>query len=209
MGLFNWKLIATVIILLAVIAVALSMHPAMSDFIDKVFKKLYGAAPAKEPVRNVSFILTSDEYNDLYFSGNINIILDSDSFSAEMSSGNITTSEKITIVGTSISGHVTGKNIFFEGDFSKIETEGTSMSFNAGSIKANSTFNTLRIDNLKLDKFDMARASGTIMLDNAMTTIGYKNLSISYPLASFMFNNSLHVEGIANKITGEGIAVGP
>jgi hypothetical protein len=42
-----------------------------------------------------------------------------------------------------------------------------------------------------------------------MTTIGYKNISIESPLASFMFNSSLHVEGIASKIVAEGIVVGP
>jgi hypothetical protein len=209
MSLFNWKLIATVIILLGIIAVALSMSPAVSDFFDKVFDRLSGFVPAKEPERNVSFILTADEYNDLKFTNqNINIILNSDNFSAELSTGNITANKNISIIGTRISGYVSGKNIFFEGDFSRIETEGTLISFNTGSIKSNSTFNTLMIDNLKLDKFDMAMASGTIMFDNVMTTIGYKNISIESPLASFMFNSSLHVEGIASKIVAEGIVVG-
>lgn len=209
MGVFDWKIIATVIILLCIIAVAVSMHPSMSEFADKVFDKLSAFVPATEPERNVSFVLLSDEYVDLRFTNqNINIIINNDNFYAELDSGNITTSNYVSITGTSISGYVTGRDIFFEGEFSRISAEGIAITFKAGSIRANSTFSNLTIENLKLAELNIPSASGTIMFGNSMTTIGFKNVTIISPMASFIFSSNLQTEGVANKITGDGIAIG-
>lgn len=209
MGLLDWKLIATVIILLGIIAVALSMHPAMSDFVDRVFERFFELTPATSPERNISFILSSDEYVDLNFKGqNINIVLKSDNFSAELSTGKIESSNNVSITGAEVSGYVTGKNIFFEGDFSRIGLEGTTISFDSGHIKANATFESLLIENLELAKLELPMASGTIIFDDSMTSIAYKNVTITSLLASIRFNSQMHTEGIANKLSAENIVIG-
>ena len=92
MGIFNWKAIATVFILLGIIMVVLSTSPTVSGFFvsmkDRLFD-LFDIAGDDQVIRNVSFSVTTTDYGPIIFTTNrpINISLDGDFSGAVTISG--------------------------------------------------------------------------------------------------------------------------
>ena len=213
MGIFNWKAIATVFILLGIIMVVLSTSPTVSGFFvsmkDRLFD-LFDIAGDDQVIRNVSFSVTTTDYGPIIFTTNrpINISLDGD-FSGDVtiagSPGNVKSSS-VRINNFMGSGRIESSRLNINGDFSSIIT--TDLAINvSGTVSTDSSFNNLVVKNLGLARLQVQDASGSVYAKGNEIKITEEDLDIVNPLGTFEFDNELTVKASASTITGETVSV--
>lgn len=193
---FNWKIIVTVFITLGVLLAALSTNPAIDDFYQAAKERIFGVLEEKV-TRNVTFTVSADSYTNLSFSGNMNFIITPVDFSADVKDGKIYTNKTIQIIGFTGSGSIDRDLLTLDGEFKKIEQEGTSISFAQGPIKASSTYSRIAAENLTLKHLTIP--GGKLTLGG--TEISFSSAAeIYYPQGDFEFDSGLKASGAASKI---------
>lgn len=213
MGIFNWKVIATVFILLGIIMVVLSTSPTVSGFFvsvkDRLFD-LFDIDTEQYLVRNVSFSVSSAGYGPIIFSTErpINISLDGD-FSGDVTiagtAGNMKSST-VTIKNFVGSGKIEDGRININGDFGSIITTDIAINL-SGIVSSDSSFTSLVVHNLGIQRIQLQDASGSLYAKGNEIKVTSEDLDIVNPLARFEFSDKLMIEGSASAITGETVSV--
>lgn len=199
---FDWKIIVTVIILLGIIAFFISTQTPVQEFFKSIKDSILsflGYTVVEE--RNVSFSITT-EYDSISFKDEINITIHPIIFSANTSDMSIETSD-IVNMDFSGSGKIAGRTLVLDGTTNKIEIANSSMTFNKASVKAETTFTKLTIDDLELRELKIS--SGSLFVKG--TEIKFSGSVVIYnPEGRFEFQ-PIDAEGV-NVDFEEGVGVG-
>jgi len=196
----NKKHIISILITLVILLVLVSRTTEVSNFFGDIGDVASDIIPSNV-IRNVSLSLTLDNYDKTeYFANNVNIILNPKLFSAKIGSGSIESSDQITITNYTGSLIIQPNTIIFDGNFQDIEIDKSAIKFQGESIKGNSSFDNLVIENLEINKFSMDNANGKIKIGNTDTTISNEKLIIKNPKGTFYYDQKLRIEGFSSSI---------
>jgi len=154
---FDWKIIVTVIILLGIIAFFISTQTSVQEFFKFVKENVYSFFGEVVEERNISFSLVA-EYDNISFKDDVNITIHPIIFSANIRDMNIETSDTVNM-DFSGSGKISGRALSLDGTTNKVEIANSSMTFRKASMKSESTFTKLIIDNLELKELKLRNGS--------------------------------------------------
>ncbi len=91
--------------------------------------------------------------------------------------------------------------MILDGRFERIEFPDLTIKFEQGTIKSESFFNYLEIENLALKELKLRKVSGSLFVNNIETDITSRDIEITSPIGRFEFNNTLRIDGFADKIS--------
>lgn len=196
----DWKIIATVLVTLIALLVALGNHPAVKGFFAAVTERLPAIATEDNINRSVSFSAILDSKDPLLLDAkrNINITMNAVDISSSTGGANLTLKNKeLRIIGYKGLVLVNGSNIEINGTFERFETSDL-MFFVSDVIYSKGTFSSARIDDVVLKEY--ITASGGVAAVDGSEIKFFAGLRIENPLADFLFGEKLVITGRAKKI---------
>jgi len=209
-----WKLLATVLIVLVLLAFLLSSNPQVTEFFSSIYGGLTDVVSSFEIEENrtVNFTLILSGYENISYdsSKTMNITLNAAKFQLTVEDANLNgTANDIFIINYrgKVEINDTMNNITLDGRFESLLVPGIA-SFSNTNIVADIQFTTMKIDNFRPRKL-VANTTGTLTLgaaENTFTGI----IEADSILGTFTFDDGLTIVGHAKKISipGSGITVG-
>lgn len=195
---FNWKIVATIFITLGILVAFLSTSPQLGNFFDVLREKIYSIVPEQQVERNISFLLVTDAANITAQAKDVNIEVRTNNFTAQLKDVSINSKGTVKILGFSGLLSVANRNLALDGSFKKVEVEDTTITFPQGTIKSQSTWESMVVDNLAMKELVVPKGKLTV---NNVETDSASEIRISSPLGKFEFDSQLQVTGKANKIS--------
>jgi len=195
---FNWKIVATIFITLGILVAFLSTSPQLGNFFDALREKLYSIVPEQKVERNISFSLAADATNISAQARDINIRLETNNFTAQLKDVSVSSKGRIRILGFFGLLSINSRNLALDGSFKKVELEDTTLTLPQGTIKSQSAFASLAIDNLAMKELVVPKGKLTV---NNVETDSANEIRIFSPLGRFEVDSKLQVTGKANKIS--------
>lgn len=201
--LVSWKIFATVVIVLAILAYLLASNPDVARFFSSISSRVGGAVDAGlEAKRPVEFSLQLDSYGPVGFSKGrlLNISITGD-ITAKLKEGGIHASKSLNIINYQGLGTV-ADTLMLDGTFGRIEVPEFSLTIN-GPISMDSPYSVVEIDNLVIKSLGM-NSSGVLVVRGTETKFT-GTISINEPAGRFVFDRTngtrLSIEGTAQKIS--------
>ncbi len=197
----DWKIIATMLITLAIIIAVLSTQTDLAGFLDSIIGGL-SAFSGGEASRNVSIDIITDYGN---FSSKIrgsDITATGDNFSMETDSATYRIPASVDIINFTGAASVSGKTLVLDGTFQAIKIGSVEVSVKSGKMtKSAITFVNLTVYNLSVVKLNSKSASGSFASTGLEIKITSKGIDVVEPLGKFEFSDKLHITGTANRIS--------
>lgn len=206
---FDWKIVVTIIIVMAVAAGYVGTNPAVSGFFDTIGTKL--SSFTGSPQSGVEFTLKTNSYADIDFSAkkpaNITVIGNT---TAILKSGTFST-KSMSIYDFTGSGSLRGNELILNGKIGKIELPEITVAVQE-TISSNSTFTSMSADYLTARDITIKGTAGTLTAKGATTQFS-GDITITSPSGSFEFYKNdvaFALSGKSNKITipSAGINIG-
>lgn len=201
--LFDWKIIATVFALFAVVLGFLGTSPVVSGFFNSVFGTFSGSIDLDffKDTRDVPFSLNITEYPEITLtvknSGNIS--LEPDEFTATVNNAKISNAKTVKIYDFKGTANVKNMTITLDGTFQSIEVDsGTTLS--GSKIQASGTFKKVVIENAEIKTLDVT-TTGTLTLNGTEIIFVQKDINIKSPSGTFYFSNYMYIDGYASSIS--------
>ncbi len=204
-----WKILATVMITLVILAVLLSSNPEIARFFNSIFGRFSDVVETEE-ARNVQFTLHIDKYDKIAYDSSrpVNISLNAKRFETKISGVDVNgTGKGISITNYRGKIEIDNATIALDGRFDTLLLPGAA-SFPSGTIAVASDFNGVKLENFGPKEF-IINTTGTL------TVAGSENrfngtISIDSLLGTFDFGDKLTIAGKAKKIRipASGISVG-
>lgn len=201
--LFDWKIIATVFAMFAVLLGFLGTSPVVSSFFNSVFGTFSGSVDLDffEETRDVPFSLNITDYPEMSFnikdSGNIS--LEPDEFTATVNNAKISNAKTVKIYNFKGTANVKNKTLTLDGTFQNLEIDsGTILS--GSKIQASGTFKKVTLENAGTKTLNLI-TTGTLVLNSTEIRFTNKNIDIKSPLGMFYFSNHMYIDGYASSIS--------
>lgn len=205
---FDWKLVVTIIIVMALVMVYLGSNPAVSGFFGTIKEKFSSLTSFGSKQSSIEFTLEADRYENMDFSAktptNITVV---GSTTATLSTGTVKTNNTMTVYNFTGSGTIRGNELILNGKIGKIELPEITVAIQE-TISSNSTFTSMSADHLSTKDITIKGTSGTLTARGATTQFS-GDIAISSPSGSFEFNRNVvfAVSGIASKISIPGAGI--
>jgi hypothetical protein len=103
------------------------------------------------------------------------------------------------------------RRLGLDGTLSSITLDGSLLSFNGReTLKGQSSFSSLLVDNLTMKKFSMDNAGGSIRIGNTNAALSGDQVLLENVQGRFLFTTGLAIDGITSRIEipGSGIVAG-
>jgi hypothetical protein len=201
--LFDWKIIATVFAVFAVILGFLTTSPVVSSFFNNIFGTFSGTVDLNffKETRNVPFSLNMTNYQEMSFSvkSPANITIEPKEFTATVTNANIGNVSKIIITNFKGSVSISDNKILLDGDFEKLAADSTS--FVSNKIKGTGVFYKAVLDSVGLKSLNLVSSNGILTINDTEIRFVNKNVDINSPFGTFYFEKGLFVGGYANSIS--------
>ncbi|MEK6887946.1 MAG: hypothetical protein AABX14_03315 [Candidatus Aenigmatarchaeota archaeon] len=207
---FDWKIVVTVIIVMALAAGYVGTNPMVSGFFDTIGGKL-SSLTGSGSKGSIEFTFNADKYPNIEFSAknptNITVIGNT---TATLKSGTFST-KSMSIYNFTGSGSIRGNELILNGKIGKIELPEITIAVQE-TISSNSTFTSMSADYLTAKDITIKGTTGTLTARGATTQFS-GDITITSPSGSFEFykNNAVFtLSGSASKITipSAGINIG-
>ncbi len=204
-----WKILATIMITLIILAVLLSSNPQIAGFFSKIFGRFSDVIETEE-TRNVQFSLFLDMYDKIAYDSSrpVNISMNPKRFETKIANVDVNgTGKDISITNYRGKIEIDKGNITLDGKFEAFLLPGTA-SFPGGAIAVTSEFNAAKLDNFGPKEL--------VMNTTGLLTVGATEnrfsgiIKIDSVLGTFTFGNNLTISGRVKKISipGSGISIG-
>ncbi|HLD38845.1 MAG TPA: hypothetical protein VJB05_00865 [archaeon] len=206
---FDWKIVVTVIIVMALAAGYVGTNPMVSGFFDGVSGKLSSLTGSSQS--GIEFTFNADKYPNIEFSAknptNITVI---GATTATLKSGTFST-KSMSIYNFTGSGSIKGNELILNGKIGKIELPEITVAVQE-TISSNSTFTSMSADYLTAKDITVKGTTGTLTARGATTQFS-GDITITSPSGRFEFyKNSVvfTLSGSASKIAipNAGINIG-
>jgi len=194
----DWKIVATIIIVLLTLLVISANEPGVKDF----FTLFAGGvlSPDANHARSLTFILSANSFPAISENVNgVNITVVPSNFSADLQYGTISTDKEFDIINFKGRIEVANNVLTLDGNFDKLRIKGSG-DFSKSSIKTDIDFISLKLHGFSADRIEF-KSSGTITVNEKATEFSHQDLVITYPTGEFSFNGGFKIEGSAEKIT--------
>lgn len=207
---FDWKIVVTIIIVMALAAGYVGTNPTVSGFFDAIGGKLSSLTGSSQS--GVEFTLKTGNYANIEFSAkNPTNITVAGSTTATLSTGTIKTNKSMSIYNFTGSGSIRGNELILNGKIGKIELPEITVAVQE-TISSNSTFTSMSADYLTAKDITIKGTTGTLAARGATTQFS-GDITITSPSGSFEFykNNVVFaLSGSASRISipSAGISIG-
>ena len=199
---FDWKIIATLIVVFIALAVIIGTSTPVGNFFASIKEKFnIGPIVNTNSKGSIEFYLTWDNYSDVVIDNKqtLNITVNSENFVASIGIGNLNLTEKtVSIVNFKGTGNITGNEVKLDGKYSKIIIEGFGEFYN-GTIKASGLFNEMSVENPTFAKL-VIEGSGAISYKGNELSINNQTAELTSVSGAFVFGNGLGINGTASSI---------
>jgi hypothetical protein len=201
--LFDWKIIATVFALFAVVLGFLGTSPVVSSFFNSVFGTFSSNVDLDffKETRDVPFSLNITDYPEMILSikESGNISLEPDEFTATVNNAKISNAKTVKIYNFKGTASVKNRTLTLDGTFQNLEIDaGTTLS--GSKIQASGTFKKVTLENAGIKTLDVT-TTGTLVLNGTEIRFVNKNVNIKSPMGAFYFSNYMYVNGYASSIS--------
>ena len=196
----TWKILATIMITLVILAVLLSSNPQVSNFFNSIFGRFSGVVETEE-ARNVQFELYLESYGKIEHESSrpVNISMNAERFETKIGEASINVTEKnVSITNYKGKIEINGKNITLDGKFESLLLPGFA-SFPGGAASVSAGFGSLQIGNIGPKQFAM-NTSGLLRIGASESRFN-GTINIASPLGTFSFGDNLTITGKARKIS--------
>ena len=200
----DWKIIATVFTVFAILLIFLSSTPYVSGFFSSIGNRL-----ALNGQERLLITAEMSSYSHLSLrSRNATIAIDSQNFTARLGSGNINTSRGVVVRGYSGTISIDGNNLALKGELAMLELSGVNITQKT-SINSQSAFSRLVIENAEAESAAFA-GNGSMTLKNTAMSIVNDTLEIKNLLGKIELAGAAKFSGSAStiRIADAGIKVG-
>ena len=203
----NWKIVITIVILIAIIMVGASLSPTLGNLLQGAKDRLSSMFGSSNPIseifenRPVEFELQVDKYGVISTSsGPLDIAVTAPNFQFTFENGVVRSSDTVIFRGYQGMLVVNGTKLSLDGSVEAIESEKLSVNMK-GSLKTESIFNRLVVEGMKLSEFSVEDATASLMVADTMTKVIGKSVNVKSPAGRFTFDGGLTIEGNANSIS--------
>ncbi len=204
-----WKILATIMITLIILAVLLSSNPQIAGFFSKIFGGFSDVIETEE-TRNVQFSIFLGRYDKIAYDSSrmVNISINAKRFETKIANVDVNaTGKDISITNYRGKIEINGKNITLDGRFEALLLPGVA-SFPSSTIAISTEFNTAKLDNFGPKELVM-NTTGLLVVGSSENRFN-GTIKIESALGTFNLGNNLTISGRAKKISipGAGISIG-
>ena len=197
----NWKLVATGLILVALLVLGISLGP-FSDVMNS-FQEKIGAVPDVVE-RNVSFSIEGDAA-PLSFSGTgMDVAVSPARFAGTAKDTVINTTGAVAVSGFGGTVAVAGRNVQLNGKYKKLAVR--DVIFAEGPLDAAASYATLGISNVTMDKL-VLNGTFTLVVNNVETKLSGNEIVLYNVKGTFIFSDKMRIAGNASAIVMPGIGM--
>jgi hypothetical protein len=196
----DWKLIATVFIVAAVVFFILASHPDITDLF-KPFDMKLPSFSGNNVARNITIELVTDFYENLSSAVNSDIIISGNDFTVSTDYGEFKIPQTLKIVNFTGQVKIGYRTVSLNGDFHIFRIGDFELKSVKGKLNTTDIpFDSLYISDFSVDRLTVDEASGSLTADGTTFTLTGKKLEVFYPEGVFEFSENLSVQGTAQKI---------
>lgn len=210
---FGIKIIITIIILLLLVMTVIGSHPSVGGFFENIFDRFSGITVFEFDTAQRGVFLNLDvnrfDKMDVKTRRLVNITIIPDTMSISIKDGEIKPDKGLIIYG--FRGQISiGEKLNLDGKYDKFEYLDASTSFGSGDIKADGTFAEIKFDNFALNELNLKNVSGNIIANEVETIFSEADIEIKAPAGTFVFNDGLKIDGMAEKVSipGRNLVIG-
>ncbi|MBI4018795.1 MAG: hypothetical protein HY364_00910 [Candidatus Aenigmarchaeota archaeon] len=192
----DWKIIASLAIVMAIAFIAVSRTPEVSRFFDDIVGYI-------NPVPgNLSFSLVGVySENVTLATTNSAVEMTPENVSLEIGGGTIESGSHILLRGFKGNVKIHENTAYIDGIASAVEVGDASINYAGRSVKGTVGFSALKVTNVTSRSFDLNTSSGMLNAGDTEITIDGKIVTIVAPHADYSFETgSLRVAGKARRI---------